>query len=157
MGVARLTPMLDFAARRKRMDEVLANEGVDAMFLGLGVGASGAAADERVTTFLRSVYGWMCAGLAITAAMTIGIGADAAANPTTAFGGAYRLDALTTFLDLLFISIIAMTIVFAPDYLEPRGLPVAEFSVVLVFAMTGAMLIAASAAHHGLTAVTRNA
>ena len=25
------------------------------------------AADERVTTFLRSVYGWMCAGLGITA------------------------------------------------------------------------------------------
>jgi FtsH-binding integral membrane protein len=25
------------------------------------------AVDERVTTFLRSVYGWMCAGLAITA------------------------------------------------------------------------------------------
>ena len=38
-----------------------------------------------------------------------------------------------------------MTIVFAPDYLEPRGLPVAEFAAVLVFAMTGAMLIAASA------------
>ena len=33
---------------------------------------------------------------------------------------------------------------FAPDYLEPRGLPVAEFAVVLIFAMTGAMLIAAS-------------
>ena len=27
------------------------------------------AAAERVTTFLRSVYGWMCAGLAITAAV----------------------------------------------------------------------------------------
>ena len=40
----------------------------------------------------------------------------------------YRLDALTTFLDLLFISIVAMTIVFAPDYLAPRGLPVAEFA-----------------------------
>ena len=25
------------------------------------------AAAERVTTFLRMVYGWMCAGLAITA------------------------------------------------------------------------------------------
>ena len=25
------------------------------------------AADERVTAFLRSVYGWMCAGLGITA------------------------------------------------------------------------------------------
>jgi len=26
-------------------------------------------AEERITTFLRSVYGWMCAGLAITAAV----------------------------------------------------------------------------------------
>ena len=31
-----------------------------------------------------------------------------------AYGGAYRVDALTTFLDLLFVSIIALTIVFAP-------------------------------------------
>jgi NADH-quinone oxidoreductase subunit N len=62
--------------------------------------------------------------------------------PGDAFDGAYRLDALTTFLDLLFISIVGLTIVFAPDYLEPRGLPVAEFAVVLVFAMTGAMLLA---------------
>jgi FtsH-binding integral membrane protein len=29
--------------------------------------AAPALADERVTTFLRAVYGWMCAGLAITA------------------------------------------------------------------------------------------
>jgi NADH-quinone oxidoreductase subunit N len=62
--------------------------------------------------------------------------------PGDAFDGAYRLDALTTFLDLLFVSIVALTIVFAPDYLEPRGLPVAEFAVVLVFAMSGAMLLA---------------
>ncbi|HEY8437455.1 MAG TPA: NADH-quinone oxidoreductase subunit N [Candidatus Limnocylindrales bacterium] len=80
-------------------------------------------------------------GLAITALITL-----AARTPeaTTAFGGAYKLDALTTFLDLLFISIVAMTIVFAPDYLAPRGLPVAEFATVLVFAMSGAMLISAS-------------
>jgi NADH-quinone oxidoreductase subunit N len=31
---------------------------------------------------------------------------------------------------------------FAPDYLLPRGLPVAEFAVILIFAMTGAMLLA---------------
>ena len=37
-----------------------------------------------------------------------------------------------------------MTIVFGPDYLVPRGLPVAEFAAILVFAMTGTMLIAAS-------------
>ena len=42
----------------------------------------------------------------------------------TAFGGAYTVDALTTFLDVLFIAIVALTIVFAPDYLvaaRPAG------------------------------------
>ena len=80
-------------------------------------------------------------GLAITAGLTILAGT----SPGTAFNGAYRVDALTTFLDLLFIAIIAMTVVFGPDYLVPRGLPVAEFATILIFAMTGAMLIAASA------------
>ena len=80
------------------------------------------------------------AGLAIVAAATLWIGA----SPGTAFGGAYTVDALTTFLDLLFVSIVALTIAFAPDYLVPRDLPIAEFSVVLVFAMCGAMLISAS-------------
>jgi NADH-quinone oxidoreductase subunit N len=88
-------------------------------------------------------------GLAIVAALTIATGAGVpgadGTGRVTAFGGAYVLDGLTTFLDLLFIGIVAFTIVFAPDYLEPRGLPVAEFSIVIVFAMTGAMLIAASA------------
>jgi NADH-quinone oxidoreductase subunit N len=79
-------------------------------------------------------------GLAITAAITLAVGA----NPATAFDGAYKVDALTTFLDLLFIAVIAMTVVFGPDYLVPRGLPVAEFASILVFAMTGAMLISAS-------------
>jgi NADH-quinone oxidoreductase subunit N len=79
-------------------------------------------------------------GLAIVAIATI----VANQNPGTAYGGAYKVDALTTFLDLLFVSIIALTLVFAPDYLAPRGLPMAEFAVVLMFAMTGAMLISAS-------------
>jgi NADH-quinone oxidoreductase subunit N len=77
-------------------------------------------------------------GLAIVAALSI------SAQPGTAFGGAYTQDALTTFLNVLFVSIVALTIVFAPDYLESRDLPIAEFAVVLIFAMTGAMLIAAS-------------
>ena len=81
-------------------------------------------------------------GLGISAAVTLSVGATEA---RTAFDGAYRLDDLTTFLDLLFIAIVALTIVFAPDYLAPRNLPVAEFATVLVFAMCGAMVIAASA------------
>lgn len=80
------------------------------------------------------------AGLAIVAAATLWIGT----SPGTAFGGAYTVDALTTFLDLLFVAIVGLTIAFAPDYLAPRGLPIAEFSIVLVFAMCGAMLISAS-------------
>jgi NADH-quinone oxidoreductase subunit N len=81
-------------------------------------------------------------GLAITAAITVSVGSSAA---TYAFNGSYHLDALTTFLDLLFIAIVALTILFAPDYLAPRGLPLAEFATTLVFAMCGAMVIAASA------------
>jgi NADH-quinone oxidoreductase subunit N len=87
-----------------------------------------------------AAVGTALVGLAVTAALTISVGT----SPATAFGGSYTVDALTTFLDILFIAIIAMTVVFAPDYLLPRNLPIAEFAVVLVFAMTGAMLISAA-------------
>ncbi len=79
-------------------------------------------------------------GLAVVAALTLAAGE----TPATAFGGGYVVDGLTTFLDLVFIGIVAFTIAFAPDYLEPRGLPLAEFVTVLLFAMTGAMLISAA-------------
>ena len=79
-------------------------------------------------------------GLAITAGLVIIVGG----TPGTAFGGTYTVDALTTFLDILFIAIVVLTITFAPDYLLPRNLPIAEFATVLVFAMSGAMLIAGS-------------
>ena len=55
------------------------------------------------------------------------------------------MDGLTAFLDMLFVAIAALTILFANDYLQPRGLPIAEFAAVLIFAITGAMLIAGSA------------
>jgi NADH-quinone oxidoreductase subunit N len=88
-----------------------------------------------------AAIGTALTGLAITAILTIWVGTSA----STAFGESYKVDALTTFLDILFIAIIALTIVFAPDYLLPRSLPIAEFATVLVFAMTGAMLLAGSA------------
>jgi len=79
-------------------------------------------------------------GLGLTAALTLVVGA----TPASAFGGSYTVDALTTFLDILLIAVIALTIMFAPDYLLPRSLPIAEFAVVLIFALTGAMLLAGS-------------
>jgi NADH-quinone oxidoreductase subunit N len=80
------------------------------------------------------------AGLALVAAAILVVGT----TPGAAYGGSYTVDALTTFLHLLFVAIVALTIMFAPDYLLPRDLPVAEFAVVLLFAMSGAMLIAGS-------------
>jgi len=77
-------------------------------------------------------------GLALTALVTLAVGGSS----VTAFGSSYTVDPLTTFLDILFIAVIVMTILFAPDYLLPRNLPVAEFATVLIFAMTGAMLLA---------------
>ena len=79
-------------------------------------------------------------GLAVVAAVILA----QAGHSGSAFGGAYSLDDLTVFLDMLFVAIAALTILFAVDYLEPRGLPIAEFAAVLVFAVTGAMLVAAS-------------
>ena len=62
-------------------------------------------------------------------------------GPVEIFGGAYVRDSLTALLDLLMLSIALLTVLFGPDYLRPRALPVAEFSAMLFFAITGAMLI----------------
>jgi len=83
-------------------------------------------------------------GLAITAALVVVVGGTGTTTQF-AFGETYKVDALTSFLQLLLIAVVALSIMFGPDYLRPRGLPVAEFATVLVFALTGGMLIAASA------------
>jgi NADH-quinone oxidoreductase subunit N len=89
---------------------------------------------DRIATAVALV------GLAVVAALVVLVGR----SEGTAFGGAYTVDALTTFLDLLFVAIVALTIMFAPEYLGARDLPLAEFASVLVFAMAGAMLISGS-------------
>jgi NADH-quinone oxidoreductase subunit N len=59
-----------------------------------------------------------------------------------AFGGLYVRDMATTLLDALVISIGLLTVLFAPDYLVPRRLPMAEFCATLLFAVSGGMLLA---------------
>jgi NADH-quinone oxidoreductase subunit N len=54
----------------------------------------------------------------------------------------YTRDLLTALLDTALISIGLLTLLFAPDYLTPRKLPLAEFSATLLFAVSGGMLIA---------------
>ena len=81
------------------------------------------------------------AGLAVVAVLTIAVGQKA---PITAFDGAYRVDDLTTYLDILFVAVVAVTLMIAADYLEARDLPAPEFAAVLLFALSGVMLISAS-------------
>lgn len=86
----------------------------------------------------------LLAAMAVTiAAGPIPGGGALPASGQSVFGGVYVRDQLTCFLDLLFISIALLTILFAPDYLEPRGLPLAEFTATLLFAISGAMLLGA--------------
>jgi NADH-quinone oxidoreductase subunit N len=84
-------------------------------------------------------------GTALTGLMLVALAIlIQAGHSGTAFGGAYSLDNLTVFLDMLFVIVAALTILFAGDYLEPRGLPMAEFAAILIFAVTGGMLVAGS-------------
>ncbi|MDL2335863.1 MAG: proton-conducting transporter membrane subunit, partial [Chloroflexota bacterium] len=85
-------------------------------------------------------------GLALLMAIVVivgplpGIGLLPAAQEV--FGGAYAADSLTVLLDLTLMATAALTILFGPDYLRPRGLPAAEFAAMVLFAITGGMLIA---------------
>ena len=81
-------------------------------------------------------------GIGIGMVMTVALGLQP--GPREAFGGAYVVDPFTTLLDVVFLSIALLTLLFAPDYLLPRGLPLAEFSATLIFAISGAMLLAAA-------------
>jgi NADH-quinone oxidoreductase subunit N len=85
-------------------------------------------------------------GLVIALAATVVIGPLPSWGQLEAsqgvFGGLYVRDMLTALVDVLLISIALLTIMFAPDYLKPRRLPLAEFSATLLFAISGGMLLA---------------
>jgi NADH-quinone oxidoreductase subunit N len=93
------------------------------------------------------VMGISVTGLGIALAVTLLTGPLPGAgllpqDGQVAFGGLYVRDMATTLLDALVLSIGLLTILFAPDYLVPRRLPMAEFSTTLLFALSGAMLLA---------------
>lgn len=80
----------------------------------------------------------------IVIGILIALAAGSSGGVQDAFGGAYRRDPLTTFLDVLFLTIALLTILFSPDYLRARHYPLAEYSATLLFAISGAMLIGGS-------------
>jgi NADH-quinone oxidoreductase subunit N len=86
-------------------------------------------------------------GLLLAAWATWALGASSPSPDAKAyaFAGSYVVDHATTFLDLLFLGVALITVLVAGDYVAPRRLPMAEFSVTLLFAISGAFLIAGSA------------
>ncbi|HUG48221.1 MAG TPA: NADH-quinone oxidoreductase subunit N [Candidatus Limnocylindria bacterium] len=94
----------------------------------------------------RPVTAVAVAGLLLGMALTVVVGplpgVGLLSGPQEGFSGAYVRDSLTVFLDLLMMAVALLTVLYGPDYLRPRGLPSAEFSATLLFAITGAMLIA---------------
>ena len=94
------------------------------------------------------ILGLSATGLVVALVVTLVVGplpggrGALPAEGLVLFGGLYESDLLTTLLDALVISIGLLTILFAPDYLAPRRLPMAEFSATLLFAISGAMLLA---------------
>ena len=89
-----------------------------------------------------TVLGLLAAGWAAWSLAASAPGPEAKAY---AFGGSYVVDTATTFMDLLFVGVALITILVAGDYLAPRRLPMAEFAITLLFAISGAFLIAGSA------------
>ena len=90
-----------------------------------------------------SIVGLLLAiGVTWTAGPLMGGGGQLPATGQAVFNGTYVQDQFTVFLDLLFMCIALLTILFAPDYLEPRGLPMGEFTATLLFAISGGMLLA---------------
>lgn len=96
--------------------------------------------NDRLATAVGAVGVLVAIGVTIYCGPIQGFGQLPPEGAT--FQGVYARDQLTAFLDLLFLGIAFLTICFAPDYLAPRKLPVAEFVATLLFAISGAMLLA---------------
>ena len=102
-----------------------------------------AAAAERVSAFLRAVYGWMCVGLGVTAVVAYAITASAAVVQTIASNHLLFLGALAVELVLVFY-LSARVQSLAPNaamllFLLYSGLNGVTLSVVLL-AYTGASI-----------------
>jgi len=106
-------------------------------------GGVSAAAAERVSAFLRAVYGWMCVGLGVTAVVAYAITASAAVVQTIASNHLLFLGALAVELGLVFY-LSARVQSLAPNaamllFLLYSGLNGVTLSVVLL-AYTGASI-----------------
>lgn len=106
-----------------------------------GVGMLLILLDPFVPLARQRLLGYLClAGL-------LGAGAASLLEPrtgATALAGMVVLDPLSTFFRLLFLAAAFLVVLFSFDFIEARGKDLGEFLGLLLFATTGAMVMAVS-------------
>jgi NADH-quinone oxidoreductase subunit N len=106
-----------------------------------GVGTGLLGVDPFLAAARRRPLAWLALASLVAA------GAATLALPTAGhltLGGMILLDPLTLFFRLLFLAAAALVILFSVDYFEARGRDLAEYLALILFATSGAMLLAAS-------------
>jgi NADH-quinone oxidoreductase subunit N len=89
---------------------------------------------------------WLTAALAaVGLALTMGIVLAQAGNSTTGFGGMVEVDNLATFLNVLFLGSGLFTVAISYEYLKRMEIERGEYYVLLLFSISGMMLMAMAA------------
>lgn len=80
-------------------------------------------------------FGTAAVGVALVAAWKL-FGTN-----VTAFYGSYRVDDLAVFFKIVALAAAGLTLLFAPDFLAPRGVKTGDFTALVLFGATGMMLL----------------
>jgi len=86
--------------------------------------------------------GWTALLAAFSLALTMGVSLSQAYQSLTGFGGMIVLDGFSLFLNVLFLASGLLGIALAYDYLKRMGLERGEYYVLMLFCISGMMLMA---------------
>ena len=99
-----------------------------------------------VDLFLPRSAKWVLTPLTVFGLLLAGIGCALVWGVNdTVFDGFYVVDDLSVFFKAATLLIGVMAALFAPSYLVSRRLPLGEFNAILLFSLTGMMVLASSA------------
>ena len=89
--------------------------------------------------------GWTALLAAVGLALTLGITLSQTGQSLTAFNGMIVLDGFSSFLSVLFLASGLLSIALAYDYLKRMGLERGEYYVLMLFSLSGMILMAQAA------------
>jgi len=89
--------------------------------------------------------GWTALLAAVGLALTLGISLSQTYQSLTAFNGMIELDGFSSFMSVLFLASGLLGIALAYDYLKRMGIERGEYYVLMLFSLSGMMLMAQAA------------